>query len=226
MNIVRRSRPLLLALCALRFSPHVPVLSRSRKAKSTSPRVGQQGKDVVWVPTPQELVDKMLDMAKVTPKDYLIDLGSGDGRTVITAAKRGLRAHGIEYNPDMVELSKTQRRQRGRQRQGDVCQSRPVRKRFLGSPGDHDVSSAADKSETPAKDSRSQTRNAHRLELVYDGRVGSGRKRYGRRRVRSLVHRPSMDRPGQGRRDLATTARRAELEANLSDAFRHDQDRQ
>ncbi|HEU4342150.1 MAG TPA: class I SAM-dependent methyltransferase [Candidatus Binatia bacterium] len=70
------------------------------------PQVGQEGKDVVWVPTPQELVEKMLDMAKVTPKDYVIDLGSGDGRTVITAAKRGVRAHGIEYNPDMVELSK------------------------------------------------------------------------------------------------------------------------
>jgi len=70
------------------------------------PQVGQEGKDVVWVPTPQALVDKMLDLAKVTPQDYLIDLGSGDGRTVITAAKRGARALGIEYNPEMVELSK------------------------------------------------------------------------------------------------------------------------
>src|SRR5881392_169499 len=70
-----------------------------------TPEVGQSGKDVVWVPSPQELVDKMLDMAKVTPKDYVIDLGSGDGRTVITAAKRGSKALGIEYNPDMVELS-------------------------------------------------------------------------------------------------------------------------
>ena len=74
-------------------------------AKPFEPQVGQAGKDVVWVPTPQALVDKMLDMAKVTPQDYLIDLGSGDGRTVITAAKRGLRAHGIEYNPEMVDLA-------------------------------------------------------------------------------------------------------------------------
>src|SRR5687768_12126478 len=74
--------------------------------KPYEPTVGQEGKDVVWVPTPQVLVDKMLDMAKATPKDFLIDLGSGDGRTVITAAKRGIRALGIEYNPDMVELSK------------------------------------------------------------------------------------------------------------------------
>jgi hypothetical protein len=70
------------------------------------PQVGQAGKDVVWVPTAQTLVDKMLDMAKAAPGDYVIDLGSGDGRTVITAAKRGIKAHGIEYNPDMVALSK------------------------------------------------------------------------------------------------------------------------
>lgn len=71
-----------------------------------NPVSGQAGKDVVWVPTPQALVDRMLDMANVTKDDYLIDLGSGDGRTVITAAKRGVRAHGIEYNPDLVALSK------------------------------------------------------------------------------------------------------------------------
>ena len=70
------------------------------------PQVGQAGKDVVWVPTGQGLVDRMLDMAKVTSSDFVMDLGSGDGRTVITAAKRGARALGIEYNPDMVELSK------------------------------------------------------------------------------------------------------------------------
>ena len=70
------------------------------------PTVGQEGKDVVWVPTPQALVEKMLDMARVTPNDYVVDLGSGDGRTVITAAKRGVKALGIEYNPDMVELAK------------------------------------------------------------------------------------------------------------------------
>jgi precorrin-6B methylase 2 len=76
------------------------------QTKPYEPSVGQAGKDVVWVPTPQAVVDQMLDLAKVTPQDFVIDLGSGDGRTVITAAKRGARALGIEYNPDMVELSK------------------------------------------------------------------------------------------------------------------------
>jgi SAM-dependent methyltransferase len=75
-------------------------------AQEYQPQVGQDGKDVIWVPTPQTLVDRMLDMGKVTANDYVIDLGSGDGRTVITAAKRGAKALGIEYNPDMVELSK------------------------------------------------------------------------------------------------------------------------
>jgi precorrin-6B methylase 2 len=74
--------------------------------KPFEPSSGQPGKDVVWVPTPQALVDKMLDIAKVTAKDVVYDLGSGDGRTVISAAKRGARATGVEYNPDMVELSK------------------------------------------------------------------------------------------------------------------------
>src|ERR1043166_9549361 len=81
-------------------------LAAAQPAKQEyQPQVGQEGKDVIWVPTPQALVDKMLDIAKVTPKDYVIDLGSGDGRTVITAAKRGVRALGIEYNPNMVALS-------------------------------------------------------------------------------------------------------------------------
>jgi SAM-dependent methyltransferase len=93
---------LLLAVCIAAL----PAAAPAQQATGFEPQVGQEGKDVIWVPTPQALVDKMLDMAKVTPKDYVIDLGSGDGRTVITAAKRGAKALGIEYNPDMVELSK------------------------------------------------------------------------------------------------------------------------
>jgi SAM-dependent methyltransferase len=74
--------------------------------KSYVPTVGQEGKDVVWVPTPYVLVEKMLDVAKVTEQDYVMDLGSGDGRNIIAAAKRGARSLGVEYNPDMVELSR------------------------------------------------------------------------------------------------------------------------
>jgi hypothetical protein len=69
------------------------------------PTVGQPGKDAVWVPTAPALVEKMLDMAKVTPKDFVMDLGSGDGRNIIAAAKRGARGVGVEYNNDLVVLS-------------------------------------------------------------------------------------------------------------------------
>jgi SAM-dependent methyltransferase len=101
MSAVSFIRSTGLALCLAAFAAH------AQKAPAAyEPESGQPGKDVVWVPTPQALVDKMLDMAKVTPKDFVMDLGSGDGRTVITAAKRGARALGVEYNPDMVELSK------------------------------------------------------------------------------------------------------------------------
>ena len=99
-NVILRS---LTASCVVVMMAFGAVAQQS---KPFEPTYGQQGKDVVWVPTAQALVDHMLDMAKVTPADYVIDLGSGDGRTVITAAKRGAKALGIEYNPDMVALSK------------------------------------------------------------------------------------------------------------------------
>src|SRR5690242_6620307 len=77
-----------------------------QRSEPFTPQVGQPGKDVVWVPTPEPLVEKMLDLAKVGANDFVIDLGSGDGRNVIGAARRGARALGVEYNPDMVELSR------------------------------------------------------------------------------------------------------------------------
>jgi hypothetical protein len=68
------------------------------------PQVGQAGKDVIWVPTPDEVVERMLQMAQVTSKDMVMDLGAGDGKIAIAAAKKfGARAIGIEYNPDMVK---------------------------------------------------------------------------------------------------------------------------
>ena len=90
----------LIAVCA--FALCAPAQAASTEY---TPQVGQEGKDVIWVPTPQSLVDRMLDMAKLTAKDIHYDLGSGDGRTVITAAKRGAEAYGVEFNPDMAALS-------------------------------------------------------------------------------------------------------------------------
>src|SRR5687768_8585108 len=90
----------------------VPASARAQD-EGFVPQPGQPGKDVVWVPTPPELVEKMLDLAAVTPQDFVIDLGSGDGRNVIGAAKRGARALGVEFNPNMVALSKKNAAQAG-----------------------------------------------------------------------------------------------------------------
>ena len=83
------------------------------QTSSPAPYVGQPGKDVVWVPTPYTLVEKMLDMAKVTPRDYVVDLGSGDGRNVIAAAKRGARALGVEYDTQLVAISRRNAQKEG-----------------------------------------------------------------------------------------------------------------
>ena len=93
----------------------VPATARQagQGSKPFEPVSGQPGKDVIWVPTPQATVDKMLDLAKVTARDYVIDLGSGNGITVITAARRGATALGVEYNPDMVAVAQRLARQAG-----------------------------------------------------------------------------------------------------------------
>ncbi|MGH8720889.1 MAG: class I SAM-dependent methyltransferase [Burkholderiales bacterium] len=98
-RFARRALALVLCSAALAFA-------QAPQTPSFEPSVGQEGKDVVWVPTPQALLEKMLDMARVTPRDFVMDLGSGDGRTVIAAARRGARALGIEYDADMVALSR------------------------------------------------------------------------------------------------------------------------
>ena len=104
MNPVQFARKSFLILCLAGLA--AGASAQTGDATDYQPQVGQEGKDVVWVPTPDTMVQKMLDMAKVTAKDFVMDLGSGDGRTVIGAAKRGARALGVEYNPDMVELAK------------------------------------------------------------------------------------------------------------------------
>ena len=70
------------------------------------PEIGRPGKDVIWVPSPDPLVDTMLDIAGVSERDVVMDLGSGDGRTVIAAALRGARAIGVEFDEELVELSR------------------------------------------------------------------------------------------------------------------------
>lgn len=98
---VARYRTAIAALAVIAFAAVA-----AHAAESFEPRVGQAGKDVIWVPTPNALVDRMLRMANVGPNDRVYDLGSGDGRIAITAARDyNIPATGIEFNPDMVALS-------------------------------------------------------------------------------------------------------------------------
>jgi len=102
----------LTSVCILAFAVALSAQTQT-PTKPFEPTVGQAGKDVVWVPSPEQLVQKMLDMAKVTSQDVVMDLGSGDGRTVIMAAKRGATAIGVEYNPEMVTLSRANAQKQG-----------------------------------------------------------------------------------------------------------------
>jgi hypothetical protein len=102
-RIALNTRLLLLALHLLLAAAGAAAQSL---AETYKPVAGQPGKDVVWIPTPDVTLEQMLDMAQVRPDDYVMDLGSGDGRMVIAAARRGARAHGVEFNPDLVALSR------------------------------------------------------------------------------------------------------------------------
>jgi SAM-dependent methyltransferase len=104
LNVSRLASRLILASCFVSLNAIAQPVQETKEPYE--PVEGQAGKDVVWVPTPPVLVSKMLDMARVTSRDFVMDLGSGDGRNIIAAAKRGARALGVEYNPDMVELSR------------------------------------------------------------------------------------------------------------------------
>jgi SAM-dependent methyltransferase len=93
-------------VCALALAVALAAATVVGQTPEYEPRIGQPGKDVVWVPTPETLVERMLAMAQVGPGDLLYDLGSGDGRTVIAAAKRGARGVGVEYDAELVALSR------------------------------------------------------------------------------------------------------------------------
>ena len=111
-------RSIVLPSLVLALLPFALVLAAGQAVtqeggEAGAPRLNQPGKDVQWVPTPLPLVDKMLDLAELTPKDSLVDLGSGDGVLVIAAAKRGIRAWGIEYDRGLVEYARRKAREAG-----------------------------------------------------------------------------------------------------------------
>lgn len=100
--ITRRS-----LLAAAAAAAALPAGRAARAQFAADPSGANDGKDVIWVPTPDTAVVRMLEMAQVGPDDVVVDLGSGDGRIAIAAAKlRGARARGIEYSGEMVAISR------------------------------------------------------------------------------------------------------------------------
>ena len=104
-SLIQRSAAALISGAFALAASSALAQTRAECEKNYKPQVGQAGKDVVWVPTPDELVARMLRMAQVTPKDIVFDLGAGDGKIAIAAGKVGATATGIEYNPDMAKLA-------------------------------------------------------------------------------------------------------------------------
>ena len=104
-RFIRKSTAIALAGVLAAAVVSVDAKDRRECDRDYKPQVGQSGKDVVWVPTPDEVVQRMLRMAKVTPQDTVYDLGAGDGKIAIAAGKLGATAVGIEYNPDMAKLA-------------------------------------------------------------------------------------------------------------------------
>ncbi|MFM1988411.1 MAG: hypothetical protein RJA99_1368 [Pseudomonadota bacterium] len=125
----RPTRRSLLRAAAVAPALALPAFARAQQnggSATFTPQVGQQGKDVIWVPTPDALVNRMLTMAQVTPNDFVVDLGSGDGKIVIAAARDfKARALGVEFNPEMVGLARRNAEKAGvanlaRFEQGDI----------------------------------------------------------------------------------------------------------
>ena len=223
MNTSDFLRSLFLALC-LSLIP-ASGFTQAQPAQDYKPEVGQEGKDVVWVPTPQALVDKMLDMAKVTPKDYVIDLGSGDGRTVITAAKRGSKALGIEYNPDMVELSKRNAAKEGVSDKATFIKADLFESDFSQAQVITMFSAIEHQSEAAPEDPRSEARHADRFEHFRHGRVETRRDaRFRAANSWCTAHLWIVPAKVDGHMEAA--ARRAYAQADFSNDFRHAQERQ
>lgn len=111
---IRITSRTIITFCLLSLvSLATPALAQQEGGEPGAPTLHQPGKDVQWVPTPEPLVQKMLDLAKLTPKDTLVDLGSGDGVLVIAAARRGVRARGIEYDRGLVAYSRRKAKEAG-----------------------------------------------------------------------------------------------------------------
>ena len=192
-----------------------------RPRSPSSPSRGQAGKDVIWVPTPQATVDAMLDLAKVTPKDHVIDLGSGNGVTVITAAKRGATAHGVEFNPEMVDAVAPAGEGSRRGGQGDLLAGRPVRGRPVEGHRHHAVPAARHQPAAAAVAARTGTRARGSCRTRSTWATGRPTREATAAVHDIVVQRAAVGRARQGGRHVASRVGHADADPEVPDGRRH-----
>ena len=199
----------------------LPPKTHAGDKKPYEPVPGQPGKDSVWVPTPFITLEKMYDLAKLTPKDFVMDLGSGDGRAIIVAAKRGTPGLGIEWNQDLVDLSNKLAAEAGvshlaKFERGDMFAADLSKASVLG------LFMLPDQlAKLTPKFLAHAAGLAHHDQRLRHSRLDHRRDREGDRRLRHLVHRASLHRAGAGRGHVAARRGRPRADAELPDAHRH-----
>ena len=219
-DVRRSSRALITALLVGALTAGSAAAQQTQTQTPFEPQVGQPGKDVVWVPTAEALVEKMLDLAKITPQDFVMDLGSGDGRNVIAAAKRGARAVGVEYNPQMVELSRASAKKAGVADRATFIE---------GDMYEADVSKATalvlfllpvnlEKLTPKFLDMKPGTRIVDNT--FRDSGLGARRDRAARNRLPDVVLGAALDRAGEGPGQLAPAGWRDHVRSEIPDGHR------
>ena len=170
-----KSQMLYRSLAALCLATTVAAgVALAEGKKPFEPQVGQPGKDVIWVPTPEALVKKMHDLAKTGPNDIHYDLGSGDGRSVIEGARRGAQAFGVEYNPDMVELSRDCFGQGAAQGDRYLHRGRHIQDRFLQGERHYALSPHQPERALASHHPGDEARHAGDIEFLRHGRLAAG----------------------------------------------------
>ena len=196
-RFIRSSTAIAMAGVLAAAAVNVDAKDRRECDRDYKPQVGQSGKDVVWVPTPDEVVQRMLRMAKVTPQDTVYDLGAGDGKIAIAAGKIGATSVGIEYNPDMAKLAQCYVQAEELAGKTRIIQGDVFKEDFSKAIGRHDVPAAGVESAAASDDPEHEAGHARHVASIHDGRLGARRNGGDR-----LPHRVSVDRAGQGRRRL------------------------
>ena len=198
-----------LGIVSLRPTFYAVALAAGLGAAAALAQDAEPKLDVIYVPTPQEVVDRMLELAEVKAGDYMIDFGCGDGRMVVTAAKRGARGYGVDINPQRIKEANENAQKAGVTDKVDLQDRQPVR----GGPqqGRRDGDVSFDRHQYPAASEnpqRHEARHAHRLARLRHGRLGSRSARHSQRQEHLL-----LGRARQGRRQMADRERRAEAHA-------------